>query len=186
MKPPATYTEWLDFLESMKSEQIDEETIAAMEQGSIEWTPGVAERFVQKIYDVMDLKLKSASNQFQLALNRSGNEETLMVGSILTLRKRLSFCLRFAKLPAFPNEVQRALEQVVREFAESAQNSLTDSAKTDRTGHLRLLIKNNPITGFDTERQVTVPLSKMGHTPETAGQETSVRNSTKKRRVIWK
>ncbi|ANU17895.1 hypothetical protein BBI11_13015 [Planococcus maritimus] len=186
MKPPATYTEWLDFLEVLKFEEMDEKTIGGMEQGDLEWTPGVAERFIQKVYDVMDLRLKNASSQFQLALNRSGSEETLMIGAILTLRKRLVFCLRLAKLPIFPDEVQEALSKVVKEFAESAQGSLIESAKTDRTGHLRLLIKNNPITGFEAERQVPLSFSKFGHTPQSTGQETAVKSSTKKRRVIWK
>ncbi len=185
MKPPATYAEWLDFLQAIKSEEIDEEMIAAMEQGRIEWTTGVAERFVQKVYDVMEIKLKSASNQFQLGLNRSGSEETQMVGAILTLRKRLSLCLRLAKLRAFPDEVQDALEKVVRDFAESAQDSLIESAKTDRTGRLRLLIKNNPITGFGTERQAMVS-DGIGQMPKSTVQETALREPTKRRRVIWK
>ncbi|MCH4826770.1 hypothetical protein [Planococcus halocryophilus] len=187
MTPPTTYSQWLDCLQSIKSETTDEEIMLSMELGSIEWTPGVAERFVQKIYETMEVRLKIASDQFQTGLNRSGNDETLLVTAILLMRKRLAYLMRLASLPALPEEVRDALKKILMEFADTAQKSLEESAKTDRTGQSKVTIRNNPITDFHKmERTYGNSMPKKIQTPLKVELESKEMGLSKRRRVIWK
>lgn len=62
---PHTYSEWITVLNVLKSRENDEEAYAAMQQGTIEWQSGVAERFAQKLIDVVNFRMDVASDEFQ-------------------------------------------------------------------------------------------------------------------------
>ena len=42
---PHTYAEWASVLDMLKEKQDDEAVLSAMQQGTLEWQSGVAERF---------------------------------------------------------------------------------------------------------------------------------------------
>lgn len=154
MSIPTTYAEWVDCFDQLKEGTKDEETIRFMEQGSIEWTTGVAERLTQRLYETIDFRLRQIADQLQKELNHWNGDETALVKAILSARKRLAVLKRVALLPAFPEQVRESMYNILQEYAKSTQQSLEDSSKTDRTGRLRMLIKNNPITHFDQVENV--------------------------------
>lgn len=190
MNPPTTYSQWIDCFDGLKAGLKDEEAILLMERGTIDWTPGVAERLTQQLYEVIDFRLRKTSDQFQKELNVGRGDEMALVQAILSVRKRLAFLKRIAQLPAFPEQVNEAMYTILSDYAKKSQQSLEDSAKSDRTGRLRITIKNNPITSFDqvelvfgsssettlkTKEIITVKEKQAGSKLKTAG-----------RRVIFK
>lgn len=154
MNPPTTYSHWIDCFEQLKTGVKDEDIVSLMERGSIEWTPGVAERLTQRLYEIIDFRLRKISDQFQKDLNYGHGDEIALVQAILSLRKRLAFLKRIAQLSPFPEHVNEAMYTILSDYAKKSQQSLEDSAKTDRTGRLRITIKNNPITSFDQVKDV--------------------------------
>ncbi|MDE3840229.1 hypothetical protein C0966_12845 [Bacillus methanolicus] len=154
MSIPTTYAEWVDCFEQLKEGTKDEETIRFMEQGSIEWTIGVAERLTQRLYETIDFRLRQIADQLQKELNHWNGDETALVKAILSARRRLAVLKRVAHLPAFPEQVRESMHNILHEYAKSTQESLEDSSKIDRTGRLRMLIRNNPITQFDQVENV--------------------------------
>ncbi|TWT27747.1 hypothetical protein [Planomicrobium sp. CPCC 101110] len=141
-------------MDCLKTAMQDEETILLMERGSIEWTPGVAERLTQRLYEVIDYRLRQTSDQFQKQLNHGRGDEIALVQAILSVRKRLALLKRLAQLSVFPDKVNEAMLTILSDYAKKSQQSLEDSAKTDRTGRLRITIKNNPITSFEKVENV--------------------------------
>ena len=154
MKTPVSYAEWVDSFEQFKAGARDEEIILLMEQGHIEWTKGVAERLTQQLYETIDYRLRKSSDQLQKELNLCNGNETALVKAILSARKRLAVLKRVAHLPAFPEQVRETMWKLLHDYAKSAQQSLEDSAVTDRTGRIRSLIRNNPMTQFDQVENV--------------------------------
>lgn len=154
MNKPTTYAEWVNCFEQFKAGMKDEETVLLMEQGQTEWTKGVADRLTQQLYETIDYRLRRSSDQLQKELNTCNGNETELVKAILSARKRLAVLKRIAHLPAFPEQVRETMWNLLHDYAKSTQQSLEDSAVTDRTGRIRSLIRNNPITQFDQVENV--------------------------------
>lgn len=187
MNKPTTYSEWVYLLQQFKEGINDEETVVLMEQGSFEWSKGVAERITQRLYEAIDYRLQKAAEKFQIDLHNCQGNETDLVNAILNNRKRLAIIKKVTQLTAFPDQVTNALYKVLYDYAESTQTSLEDSARSDRTGKLRMVIKNNPITQFDNIENVfgnksPLPTIFNSHSTSVSGGNPSIKS---KRRVLF-
>ena len=132
--PPHIYSEWVTVLDMLKDKVDDEAVLNAMQQGTVEWQTGVAERFSKKLVDVINYRMNQASDRFQREISRAYGQERAIVQALLTLRKEMCFLSKAINLPAIPEKDRRQYHQLVIEQANSMQNSLEDSAKKDRTG----------------------------------------------------
>ena len=145
MNPPKTYAEWAASCDHLLKGDCDEDTITAMELGSLEWTSGVAERITQRIHEVFDTRLKLAGEHFQRDTNHAQGHVTLLANALLGIRKKMILLARLAGLPALPDMVKQSLQQSLQQFAERTQSSLESSARIDRTGKTLDLVKRNRI-----------------------------------------
>lgn len=146
--PPKTYSDWVSVLDMLKAGTDDEAVLAAMQQGSIEWQTGVAERFSKKLIDTINLRMNAASDRFQKSMNHSGGQERAIVQAILALRRELCFLSKAINLPAIPEKDRKHYYDLVIDQANNAQKSLEDSAKKDRTGKLASIVRNNKVNTF--------------------------------------
>ena len=58
VKTPHTYSEWVAILDMLKERLDDESVLLAMQQGTIEWQTGVAERFAKKLIDAVKMCIR--------------------------------------------------------------------------------------------------------------------------------
>ena len=146
--PPQTYAEWVTVLDMFKDKTDDENVLSAMRAGKIEWQTGVAERFSKKLIDVVNYRMKSATDKFQREMTRTGGQERAIVQALLTLRRELAFLAKAINLPVLPEKDRNHYVQLVISQANSIQNSLEDSAKRDRTGKLASIVRNNKVNAI--------------------------------------
>lgn len=148
IRPPTTYAEWAKILDMLKNREDDSAVLQAMLCGTVEWQSGVAERFSKKLIDTVNYRMNSATDKFQKEMSRSRGQERAIVQALLALRKELSFLARAINLPALPEKDRQHYYQLVLSQANSIQNSLEDSAKTDRTGKLASIVRNNRVNAI--------------------------------------
>ncbi|MBO1001866.1 hypothetical protein [Pseudogracilibacillus auburnensis] len=186
MRSPKTYSQWMECFDRLKEGAQDEQIIQLMKQGTIEWTRGVAERMTEVLYQTIKFRIEHASDLFQKELNHSRGNEVLIAKGLLTLRNRLALMYEVAQLNAFPKEVIDSMKKVVTDYAEQTQESLEDSAKADRTGRLKMLIKNNPLTNFNHKHNDSVSPEENGSADMNTNREISRDNKfgQVRRRVI--
>ena len=146
--PPRTYAEWVAVLDMLKSKTDDESVLLAMQQGTIEWQSGVAERFAKKLIDVINYRMNRASDKFQKEMGRAYGQERAIVQALLALRKEMSFLSKAINLPAIPENDRQQYYQLVISQANSMQSSLEDSAKKDRSGKLASILRNNKVNAL--------------------------------------
>lgn len=146
--PPHTYAAWVAVLDMLKDKKNDEEVLKAMQQGSLEWQSGVAERFSRKLIDTINYRMNSATDKFQRDLNRAYGQERVIVQSLLALRKEFSFLSKAINLNVIPEKERHHYYQLVIDQANSIQKSLEDSAKQDRSGKLSSIIRNNRVNAL--------------------------------------
>lgn len=148
IKAPNTYAEWASVLDMLKNKSDDDEVYEAMQNGSINWQSGVAERFSQKLVNSINFRINMATDKFQKSMSRSGGQERLIVQALLAVRKELSFLVKVIEVPAMPEKQRMQYKQLVIDEADNIQKSLEDSAKTDRSGKLSSIVRNHRVNNF--------------------------------------
>lgn len=146
--PPHTYAEWVVVLDMLKDKTDDESVLLAMQQGTIEWQSGVAERFAKKLIDVVNYRMNTASDKFQKEMGRAYGQERAIVQALLALRKEMCFLSKAINISAIPEKDRQHYYQLVISQANSMQSSLEDSAKKDRSGKLASIVRNNRVNAF--------------------------------------
>ena len=148
IQTPHTYSEWNAVLDMLRDRQDDAAVLAAMQQGTLAWQSGVAERFAKKLVDTINAGMNAATDKFQKSMSRSGGQEGAIVQALLALRKELSFLVKAIDLPVIPEKDRAQYCNLVREQADQIQTSLEDSAKKDRSGKLSSIVRNHKVNVF--------------------------------------
>ena len=143
---PKIYIEWVNILNLLKERKNNEEILEKMENGKLEWQDGVAQRFVDKLTQVINYRIKIATDKFSQDLSRGTRNERVTVQSLIALKKEFLFCSRICKIRILPDEIQKKLYELITDQAKNIQTSLENSAKNDRTGKLLSIVRNNKIS----------------------------------------
>ena len=142
-KAPKIYVDWVKVFELLKSCEDDENVLTLMQEGTIVWQSGVAERFLKRLVDTINFRLDRATDNFQKAHQTDENE---IIQSLMQLRRELQFVLKTVDLNAIPVKEKTELRNMIINQSNSMQESLEKSAESDRTGKLSSIIKNNKVT----------------------------------------
>ena len=145
ISPPTVYAEWVGLLDMLEQKIDDEDVRKALKQGEISWQPGVSERFSKKLIDTVNARLGAATDKFQMDFSRANGQEGLILQALLCLRTELSFLLDILDMPALPQKDRLHYCAHLRKYADVLQSSLEDSARTDRSGKMLVLFRNNKI-----------------------------------------
>lgn len=142
-KAPKIYADWVKVFELLKSCEDDENVLTLMQEGTIVWQSGVAERFLKRLVDTVNFRLNRATDNFQKAHQTDENE---IIQSLMQLRRELQFILKVVDINTIPVKEKTELRNMIINQSNSIQESLEKSAKSDRTGKLSSIIKNNKVT----------------------------------------
>ena len=142
-KAPKIYADWVKVFELLKSCEDDENVLTLMQEGTIVWQSGVAERFLKRLVDTINFRLDRATDNFQKARQTDENE---IIQSLMQLRRELQFILKVVDINTIPVKEKTELRNMIINQSNSIQESLEKSAESDRTGKLSSIIKNNKVT----------------------------------------
>lgn len=142
---PHNYSDWVVVFEILKEKTDDHAAVEAIQQGSIAWQTGVAERFSKQLVDVVNFRMNAATDKFQKDLSRASGNEGAIVQALISLRKELLFLLKVVDIQAIPEKDRGQYIDLVRDQMNQIQSSLEDSAKIDRSGKLLSIIRNNKV-----------------------------------------
>lgn len=148
---PHTYSEWVGILNIFKEKTDDTEVLRAMQQGTIEWQSGIAERFAKRLIDSVNYRMNAASDKFQKDLARANGQEGAIVQALLSLRKEMQFLAQAINLPALPEKDRQYYQRLVISQADNMQKSLEDSSKKDRSGKMSNIVRNHRVNAFQKE-----------------------------------
>lgn len=147
MREPHNYAEWSACLDSLQAGGQDEELLAAMSKGSLAWNAGTAPLFSERINAAFTERLNKCADRMQRDF-QTGRDEVTVVRTLLDARRTLAFLFRVAVIPAFPAQLSELLSGEVQRYAQRAQQSLEDSAQSDRSGTLLNLIRHNSLLQY--------------------------------------
>lgn len=136
-------------IDAFQSMRRDDEVSRALASGTIEWDAGVAPRLTQRLNDAAQARTKALQERFDRDLQHAQGSPAAVTHALLSLRgglARTAVLLGSAK--GLPQEVTAALVKYVRDSADAMQSSLVDSARDDRTGRVRVILRDTPVNKF--------------------------------------
>lgn len=142
MHSPQNYSEWCSVFDEIAKAPIDEKYIEIVTNGCISWSSGVAERFLRNAVEMIRTRINKAQDAFQRQVRNSRGETRNLVYSLKTLRKEYCYSYELAAALPIPEEYSIQIRKLVQDQADQTQKSLEESAQEDRTGHLKLIVKN--------------------------------------------
>ena len=145
--PPRTYADWAALLRQFAEGTADEDVLHALHVGTLAWQSGVAERFARRFSEALNARINAASDRFDRDMQRA-TDERAMIGALLGLRRMLSFLRSAADLPALPTEQRTAFVDLVQHAADHMQESLENSAKSDRSGKMSALVRSHRVNAL--------------------------------------
>jgi hypothetical protein len=174
MSEPHAYAEWLPLLDRFRGG--DDAALLPMQNGSLEWTNVVAERWTRHVADTLNARLQALSKQLQTGLDRARGDYFAISNALLTARRGLVPLRAFVNLPAMPAEVRSHLASELTRWAAETQKSLERSAEGVRHDEGRLLktIRDHPLTA----------VSDVPSTPAASQTSDSIVQPGRGRRII--
>jgi len=148
IEPPQTYSEWVEVFNILKARTDDSAVLHALQNGTIYWQAGVAERFTKRLINAINARMNAASEKFQKDLSNAHGHEGHIIQALLTMRKEMEFLSKAVNLPTIPGEKREQYYRLVRNQADRIQSSLEDSAKIDRTGKTAIIVRNHKVNSF--------------------------------------
>lgn len=142
---PKTYFEWCKVLDSLKTSPLDNEVLEIIDSGVIE--SGSYERLFKKLVDVIEFRMKKASEKFDAIIKKS-NDINIISPALNNLKKEFIFLIKIANSKSIKNvseEYSKKLSDFIKNSADSVRESLEKSSVSDRTGMLKKIILNAKI-----------------------------------------
>ena len=147
MKTPEIYAEWCEIFDKIEQWEIGQQNadiVNAMEQGSIRWVSGVAERVTQRLLNLINRRLTKLQNFFNRRLSMAhSNFEIEQL--LIMFRKELLLIKKLESLKMLPESLRNSLTSDLLSYAKKTQQTLEDNSRKDLTGMFKRLLLNNRI-----------------------------------------
>ncbi len=144
--PPVIYADWVVLLERFGCGE--DEVVPVMQQGSIEWTNVVAERWTLQVARAFQSRLRSLSDLLQTALDRARDIDGV-AHAMLLARRGLRPLQAFIGIEAIREDIRANLSAELTGWATGTQEALERHAERFRHrdyGHLLKTLRDHPLS----------------------------------------
>lgn len=137
-----SYAQWCEVFNKIENWEIghtDSEIINAIDNGTIDWVSGVAERFTNQLLTLINKRFTKLETFYNARIKTCYDQFNLS-NLLILFRKELVFLKHLANIPAIPESVSKQIVKEIKDYAENGQKSLLESAKKDLSGSLKQII----------------------------------------------
>lgn len=137
-----SYAQWCEVFNKIENWEIghtDSDIINAVDNGTIDWVSGVAERFTNQLLTLINKRFTKLET-FYNARIKSCYDQFNLSNLLILFRKELVFLKYLANIPAIPESVSKQIVKEIEDYTENVQKSLLESAKKDLSGSLKQII----------------------------------------------
>jgi len=145
---PNPYAQWCACFDTLSKGPPNKEAIDAFRHGNVAWINGVADRFIQSLDSFIKTRLDNAHNQFTRQQCNSRGIEQAIIAAILQLRKEYQYVYELVQVIPIPEKYLKSVIDYLRQQGRQTQENLERTAKSDRTGNLLRIVRNNRLDAF--------------------------------------
>jgi len=110
--------------------------------GTVSWTSGVAERFIQTVSNTIRNRINTAQDVYQRQIKNSKGGDMAVANALGVLTKEYRYLYQLSAALPIPPEYVEQMKNLIKDQADHTYDSLMDSAKADRTGKLASIVRS--------------------------------------------
>lgn len=110
--------------------------------GTVSWTSGVAERFIQTVSNTIRNRINTAQDIYQRQIKNSKGGDMAVANALSVLTKEYRYLYQLSAALPIPSEYVEQMKKIIQDQANQTYDSLMDSAKADRTGKLASIVRS--------------------------------------------
>lgn len=141
MTPPSSYSEWHALMDEIASAPRNDTYIQLVRSGTVSWTSGVAERFVQTVSNTIQKRINTAKDVYERQMKNSKGGDMAVANALSVMTKEFRYLYQLSAALPIPSGYVEQMKQLIQDHADQTHNSLMDSAKADRTGKLASIVR---------------------------------------------
>lgn len=142
MTPPSSYSEWHALMDEISSAPRNNDYIQMVQMGTVSWTSGVAERFIQTVSNTIRNRINTAQDVYQRQIKNSKGGDMAVSNALSVLTKEYRYLYQLSAALPIPSEYVEQMKKIIQDQANQTYDSLMESAKADRTGKLASIVKS--------------------------------------------
>lgn len=142
MVPPSSYSEWHTLMDEISSAPRNNDYIQMVRMGTVSWTSGVAERFIQTVSNTIRNRINTAQDVYQRQIKNSKGGDMAVANALSVLTKEYRYLYQLSAALPIPFEYVEQMKKIIQDQANQTYDSLMDSAKADRTGKLASIVRS--------------------------------------------
>lgn len=142
MAPPSSYSEWHTLMDEISSAPRNNDYIQMVRMGTVSWTSGVAERFIQTVSNTIRNRINTAQDVYQRQIKNSKGGDMAVANALSVLTKEYRYLYQLSAALPIPSEYVEQMKKIIQDQANQTHDSLMDSAKADRTGKLASIVRS--------------------------------------------
>lgn len=142
MVPPSSYSEWHTLMDEISSAPRNNDYIQMVRMGTVSWTSGVAERFIQTVSNTIRNRINTAQDVYQRQIKNSKGGDMAVANALSVLTKEYRYLYQLSAALPIPSEYVEQMKKIIQDQANQTYDSLMDSAKADRTGKLASIVRS--------------------------------------------
>ena len=145
MNPPSNYSEWHTLMDEIAKSPRNNDYIQFVRTGTVSWTSGVAERFIQTVSNMIRNRVNAAQNTYQRQMKNSNGRDMAVSNALGALTKEYRYLYQISASLPIPQEYVDQMKKMIQDQADNTYNSLMDSVKADRTGKLTSIVRSSGV-----------------------------------------
>ena len=142
MVPPSSYSEWHTLMDEISSAPRNNDYIQMVRMGTVSWTSGVAERFIQTVSNTIRNRINTAQDVYQRQIKNSKGGDMAVANALSVLTKEYRYLYQLSVALPIPSEYVEQMKKIIQDQANQTYDSLMDSARADRTGKLASIVRS--------------------------------------------
>ncbi|MCE2563160.1 hypothetical protein [Komagataeibacter sp. FNDCF1] len=163
---PETYAEWSAWFERFERGGEDDVLLELASRGKVNWSSGMATSFATRAASTLHARMEAIRLMLQKHLG-TGRDEGDLGRAVVNARRAFAQLSRYAALPCWPDPLPGQLADMISQTTRAIQQSLLESAATDRTGRLAKMLRDNPV---DREVAPVAPMAEHGPASPPSGR----------------
>lgn len=142
MTPPTSYSEWRALMDEISGAPRNDDYIQVVRLGTVSWTSGVAERFIQTVSNTIRNRMNVAQDVYKRQIKNSKGGDMAVANALSVLTKEYRYLYQLSAALPIPSEYVEQMKGFIQNQADQTHDSLINSAKADRTGKLASIVRS--------------------------------------------
>lgn len=139
---PNNYSQWCELMDEIASSPRNDDYVHMVRQGTISWTSGVAERFVQCVSGMIRKRINMSQDVYQRQMKSCMGSDESIARALSVLTKEYRYLFQLSAALPIPADYVQQMKKMIQDQADLTHENLMDSAKNDRTGKLSSIVKS--------------------------------------------